>query len=79
MRYTKEQLKARFESLKRHLVNEGYKFHHSAVARGYESTEGARIESYEGKFGKGKILHLPTLISDVRGNGFHTILYFVEA
>ena len=79
MRYTKQQLELRFELIKEHLTNEGYVLHHSSIARGYESVEGVRIESYEGRFGKGKILHLPTRLSNVRGNSHHTILYYIEA
>ena len=78
MKNTKEQLNVRFDLVRRHLEDFGYRFHHSSIARGYRSVEGVYIEGYVGKFGKGVILHLPTLISDVRGNGFHSILYFLS-
>ena len=55
----------------------GYRYHHRAIVRGYHSVGYAYIEPYSGKFGIGFKVHYPTKCSDVRGNGFHSIDYFI--
>lgn len=58
-------------------VKLGYRYHHRSVERGYHSSSYAYVEPYSGKFGVGFIVHYPTKCSNVRGNGFHSIDYFI--
>ena len=73
-----ERLEKRLQEIETYFSDLGLEYHHSSVSRGYESVKRIRKESYKGKFGEGYILHLPTIISNVRGNSFHQINYYVK-
>lgn len=80
IKFTKsERLEIELNSKIKELEREGFKLHHSSVARGYESTEFKGLEDYDGIYGKGYILHVPTLISFVTGNRCHRIYYFIKS
>lgn len=54
----------------------GFKYHHTAIAYGYEKRTGGefRVEPYNGKFGTGFVVHCPKYDS----SAFHYIRYFLK-
>ena len=57
------------------LASPKYKYHHWALARGYESCKGrGRVEEYEGRFGRGYIWHSHYPHS----SRYHRIEYYIE-
>lgn len=55
--------------------NKGYTIHHTASRRGYISRKGeGRVESYNGKFGKGYILVTPRYDT----TSYVNITYYIE-
>lgn len=57
------------------LGEDGYKLHHSASAPDYMSRLcPARLEPYEGRFGSGIAVHIPSW----RTNRYHNIEYYIK-
>lgn len=54
----------------------GLKYHHSALRRGYLGIKNTYGEVYEGRFGKGVIMHYPTRDSAC-SNEYHRIEYYI--
>ena len=58
------------------------KLHHSAMAKGYRRVKDGELKlPYDGKFGKGYVIHYPTLNycgGRASSNGFHIIEYYIE-
>lgn len=51
--------------------------HHAALAKGYVGVnEDDRIHLYEGRFGSGYIVHVPTKLSNC-SNSYHRVIYYV--
>lgn len=59
------------------LCSLGYRYHHRSIALGYHPVDYAYVEPYSGKFGFGFRVHYPTKCSNVLGNGFHSVDYFI--
>lgn len=54
-------------------------YHHTAIARGYCRFNDYHEEYYDGRFGRGYIIHYPTLrATQFRGNNWHMIEYVLE-
>lgn len=56
----------------------GYKEHHTACCAGYCRKSYGWIERYNGRFGRGFVLHFPNSYYRNKSNDFHTIIYMVE-
>lgn len=56
----------------------GYKEHHTACCAGYCRKSYGWIDRYNGRFGRGFILHFPNSYYRNKSNDFHTIVYMVE-
>lgn len=56
----------------------GYKEHHSASSYGYCRKTYGWIERYNGRFGRGFVLHYPNCFYRNKSSNFHTIVYIVE-
>lgn len=68
---------AKFNRMTEVMKNAGRAQHHHALARGYRSlSSGCHLDEYDGKFGRGYILHVPNALRPC-GNRFHWIVYFV--
>lgn len=66
--------KATAERFEQIVKTQGYKEHHSSLARGYQTTKYDCWEDYSGKFGNGYIRRRH---SD-KSNNYHVITYFVK-
>ena len=66
------------ESEKTKVLNPLYKFHHTALERGYVRSGETRAEEYKGKFGEGLKLILEN--SNLRGKyaAYHRINYYIK-
>lgn len=53
------------------------KYHHRAIHRGYVRVGCDIIEAYHGKYGDGFIIVRPTLRSNLKGNSFHVVDYYI--
>ena len=71
---TGTELKFFEETLKR----VGYKEHHTACFRGYCRRNYGWIERYNGRFGRGFLLHYPNCYYRNISSNYHTIVYIVE-
>lgn len=51
--------------------------HHAALAKGYVGVnEDDRMRIYEGRFGSGYIVHVPTELSNC-SNSYHRVIYYI--
>lgn len=66
------------EFFKDTLKRVGYKEHHTACCVGYCRKTYGWIERYNGRFGRGFVLHYPNNYCPNKSNDFHTIVYIVE-
>ena len=57
---------------------EGYRYHHSAIAKRYQRVNTYYKNEYNGRYGSGYIIEYPTKESNVRGNDWHRIEYWVR-
>ena len=56
----------------------GYREHHTACSRGYCRKTFGWIERYNGRFGRGFVIHYPNNYCRNKSSNFHTIVYIVE-
>ena len=56
----------------------GYKEHHTACGYGYCRKTFGWIERYNGRFGRGFVIHYPNSYYRNKCSDYHTIVYIVE-
>lgn len=56
------------------LKPQGYTWHHTSYARGYQTAKEARVDDYKGRFGEGYKIH----IHSDRSSTYHLVMYYTK-
>lgn len=59
------------------ILGTNFKFHHSALCRGYVRINEGYAENYSGRFGIGKKIHHPNRLVSSGSNNYHVIEYWI--
>lgn len=66
------------EFIERTLKGLGHFTHHISLSRGYCKKNLGWIERYNGKFGKGYLIHYPTTYLRPKSNALHYVAYVID-
>lgn len=62
------------------LKRRGCTYHHSATVQGYLARNKSYIEEYDGRYGKGYVVHIPTKLSvEGKTTRYHGVEYWLTA
>lgn len=65
------------EKIREDIKASGAKLSHTSTLAGYISKKNYHVDAYQGRFGRGYILHLPTAFFRYRTRRFHPVEYWI--
>ena len=66
------------EKIREDIKASGAELSHTSTQAGYISKKNYRVDAYQGRFGRGYILHLPSVfLSPFRSRRFHPVEYWI--